>query len=989
MKKTIKILICIFLVLAILPFAASASNEYDRAKELLRQKRYSEAAQAFAVLGDEEDAPQLAMYCSAIAAGEQGLYSLAVTNLQSLGDFRDSALLSHYYAALSYEAAEEYETASERFAGYEFYRDVMQRLMSYPEKINARDYRKANGYELAGKLEEALKVFKALGTYQDSVDRAAAVQEKINARDYAAADQAEQDNQLEEALTGFNALGSYQDSKERASAVQEKINARDYAAADAKEQAGDYAGALSGFEALGDYKDSKARADAVRSKGTYAQAMQLAENGKFSEAYKLFDSLGDYEDSKGKAYVLSVSEFAEEMRYLGRSMAAFKVQGVWGLMDLNNNNLSAPYWDSVSSTNEYDLTQVSFNDRYGYIGRDGTEVLPVRFAGVSGFQDGLVTVAIKNGDNYLFGLYDVAGKEVSAAQWRTLGGSENYQWDSRYNHMRILNPRPIENRIKVQNASGKWGFIAPDGSAVGQVKWDAIGDFSEGMAIVQLGDKYGYIGADGLEKIAPQYRDALPFSQGLAAVKTGDRYQFINKENQVVIRPIYTKATSFKNGRAYVFLPEAGWQVINPQGGQEYFIANSTREAYARAEALMAEENYREAYAIYDSLTGFADSNAKMILALEGVYDQGIRKREAGKWDEAVDDFTYLGSFRDAKEQILVTRYAEGEAKREVGDWNGAVEAFEQAGNYSDAAEQILATRYAEGEAKLAAQDWIGAVEAFEQAGNYSDAREQITETYYQQAGSLLEKQEYMAAYEIYKGIVGYKDVDILLNNDESLVKIATVAAQEAKFAVGKYVTFGTYPQTEAGTDSTPVEWLVLARDGKMALLVSRYALDCKPYNTTDVTSVTWEICSLRKWLNDEFVNKAFTASEQQGILTVVLDNSKFQENSKWSTSGGNLTHDKVFLLSYVEAENYFKSDEARKCVPTDYAIKNGAWTSNDINVDGRPTGFWWLRSLGSLPSYAARVNSDGALGFFDYVYNTFIVVRPALWVDLSLEIFQ
>ena len=48
-------------------------------------------------------------------------------------------------------------------------------------------------------------------------------------------------------------------------------------------------------------------------------------------------------------------------------------------------------------------------------------------------------------------------------------------------------------------------------------------------------------------------------------------------------------------------------------------------------------------------------------------------------------------------------------------------------------------------------------------------------------------------------------------------------AKMNALFTVGNYVTFGHYPQTKNGNDSTPIEWAVLARDGSKALLLSRY----------------------------------------------------------------------------------------------------------------------------------------------------------------------
>ena len=42
------------------------------------------------------------------------------------------------------------------------------------------------------------------------------------------------------------------------------------------------------------------------------------------------------------------------------------------------------------------------------------------------------------------------------------------------------------------------------------------------------------------------------------------------------------------------------------------------------------------------------------------------------------------------------------------------------------------------------------------------------------------------------------------------------------------------------------------------ALLLSRYGIDAQPYNTEHM-SMMWGMCTLRKWLNEVFMNKAFT----------------------------------------------------------------------------------------------------------------------------------
>lgn len=281
------------------------------------------------------------------------------------------------------------------------------------------------------------------------------------------------------------------------------------------------------------------------------------------------------------------------------------------------------------------------------------------------------------------------------------------------------------------------------------------------------------------------------------------------------------------------------------------------------------------------------------------------------------------------------------------------------------------------------------AIAAFAELGEYSDANEQIAETKYQQGKALLSAKNYDDAARILISIQGYKDVDKLLEKDDNMI----AAARDAKFAVGNYVSFGTYPQTKAGNDATPIEWLVLARDGNKALLISRYGLDAQRYNK-DTTSVTWETCTLRTWLNGTFYNKAFSSAEQAAILTTNVDNSKNQCYSGWSTNGWKNTQDKVFLLSYAEANKYFgvtyynSSNTKSRVAPTAYAIAHGAWTSSsDKTADSVNAGWWWLRSPGSDQRSAAYVFADGSL--YDLsVGSDSASVRPALWVNIESPSF-
>lgn len=286
------------------------------------------------------------------------------------------------------------------------------------------------------------------------------------------------------------------------------------------------------------------------------------------------------------------------------------------------------------------------------------------------------------------------------------------------------------------------------------------------------------------------------------------------------------------------------------------------------------------------------------------------------------------------------------------------------------------------------------AIAAFEELGEYSDAKAQITETKYQQATNLNAFGKYDEAYAIYVTLTGYKDVDKLLTEDDNIVAvIKALEARDAKFTVGNYVTFGEYPQTTAGEDMTPIEWLVLARDGDKALLISRYGLDAQPYNK-DHTSVTWETCTLRTWLNGTFYNKAFSSAEQAAILTTSVDNSKYQCYSGWSTNGCNNTQDKVLLLSYAEANKYFgvtydnRRNTKSRVAPTAYAIAQGAYADSfRRTADGTAAGQWWLRSPGLYhQDYAASVLTDGSFDGHD-VSSDYGSVRLALWVNIEADV--
>ena len=259
----------------------------------------------------------------------------------------------------------------------------------------------------------------------------------------------------------------------------------------------------------------------------------------------------------------------------------------------------------------------------------------------------------------------------------------------------------------------------------------------------------------------------------------------------------------------------------------------------------------------------------------------------------------------------------------------------------------IPANKYSKAESYLNNKKYTEAIKAYKELGDYKDSKDKIKAAKYNQAKDYLTNREYTKAYDSFSSIKGYKDVDEILKTDTNMIE----EKKKKKFQVGNQVEFGKY------------KWTVLAQENGKALLITTDCVEKRPYNE-ELVKITWEKCTLRKYLNGEFYNQFNEEEKSQIVKTKVINN----DNSKYGTAGGNDTEDNIFLLSIDEANKYFKSDDERIA-----------------NYDGE-AAWWWLRSPGYNVDFAAFVDDDGlvySIGYFvDRGDNC--AIRPALWINLE-----
>ena len=493
--------------------------------------------------------------------------------------------------------------------------------------------------------------------------------------------------------------------------------------------------------------------------------------------------------------------------------------------------------------------------------------------------------------------------------------------------------------------------------------------------------------------------------------------------------------------RAFIFLEDGSWQEADeycekvldqdPENGEAY-LGKLMAELNVRKRESLADvqqpfdnsSNYQKAVRFGDEklrseLTGYIDhiNERNENTRLTGIYNDAVNTlnsaRTAQEFINAANAFKSIREFKNAYElaKICIEKaeafrkdavYASAMSQMTgtaVSGYESAIKTFSTIAGWKDADEKIIVCQRIIRQIKekkeadrlererQAKQKRIAAEKAAKKLKRIAIILTAviiasitfvillftviIPSAKYNAAVDLYNAGKYDEAITAFKELNGYKDSTQKANDIFSQYKMAKLKAA----SVGDVVYFGSYEQDNNTSNGKEyIEWIVLAKEGNKALVISKYALDCQQYNTS-YTDVTWETCSLRKWLNGTFLSAAFNSEEQNSIISSTVTADK---NPSYSTSPGNNTTDKVFLLSITEVNKYCSSDSA--CSATAYAKAQGAYTNTSNG-----NCWWWLRSPGDVSDFAALVYDVGSVHYYGYsVSSVDGAVRPALWINLE-----
>lgn len=218
-------------------------------------------------------------------------------------------------------------------------------------------------------------------------------------------------------------------------------------------------------------------------------------------------------------------------------------------------------------------------------------------------------------------------------------------------------------------------------------------------------------------------------------------------------------------------------------------------------------------------------------------------------------------------------------------------------------------------------------------------------------------------------------------NGNQIYVKESDAKKKISQTSVGAEVELGMYEQDNIDNGTEPIRWIVADNYSisGYVMLVSNYGLDVQPYNTNN-NSVTWETCSLRKWLNEDFYNTAFSEEEKAIISPINVHNPP---SSKYKTDGGNTTLDTVWIWGEYDAKDHMSLVEEHdgKVMTTDYVQGLGKKLIES----------YWLRSPSEETNvgHSAQVaRDDSNIGEVFSDITSPHVVRPVILVPKDAEVF-
>ena len=220
---------------------------------------------------------------------------------------------------------------------------------------------------------------------------------------------------------------------------------------------------------------------------------------------------------------------ASEQTYFAEGLMPLSDARKWGFVDKSFRWVIPPTYDFAEEFSD-GLAPVQVGGKWGYIDKAGNQIVPPKYHLAWQFSDELARIRIDFATGqksitmeglqplyrYQFGFVDKNGNEVIQPRFERAS-------DFRQGRAFVMPP-----------GSRRLGIIDKRGNIVHEPEFDQASEFHEGLAAVCVNGRWGYVDTGGGWIIAPEFSSADEFRHDLARVAWKDGFGYINRAGTVV-----------------------------------------------------------------------------------------------------------------------------------------------------------------------------------------------------------------------------------------------------------------------------------------------------------------------------------------------------------------------------------------------------------------------------------------------------------------------
>ena len=332
---------------------------------------------------------------------------------------------------------------------------------------------------------------------------------------------------------------------------------------------------------------------------------------------QLYPALKNTKNGAIYGYINNKGEYVIEPKFEGaydfneNCVAIVIKDNKYGVIDLLGEYKIYTIYDSISNFRE-SRAVYSKDGSMGIIDEDGTVITKKEYGIVGEFHDHRAVVGDSKSGNYKYGYIDREGKELI--------------------HLKFERADDFKDDIAlVKVKDNEYSLIDKEGKVLNSYKHYLVSQYGDGLMMFseKIDGPYGYIDIEGNEIITPRFTSTSEFVDGIAIVSVEENYNgpygVINKKGEYVLTPIFSEIRYLGENRLALGMP------IGKPLGDDKFIAPSifaigdTNGNILTQFKYYAVGNYDKGvtYASNNTSTFFMDKNGKVINTLPKVKGSG------------------------------------------------------------------------------------------------------------------------------------------------------------------------------------------------------------------------------------------------------------------------------------------------------------------------------------------------------------------------------